>query len=859
MERLYNPVLMSEAEIKQTFVARQQLLDELLETIQKQPKGAGVQHVVIVAPRGMGKTTILLMVQFALKDRGLDNQWQAVQFPEESYAVNDLADFWIETLRNLSAATGELYLEEQAAELPRKYKKNADLQEAALAVLRDWSRRNGKRLVLLVDNFDQILEQIRAERDNAALRKELMNEDTFMLMGGATAFFHEANAYDQPLYNFFRVYHLEDLTFAQIQDLLRQRASADGIADFEKNLQANRVRLRVLHYFTGGNPRLVLMLYRVVTQSHWNEVRVGLEKLLDEVTPYYKAKIESLPAQQRKILDHIARISSQTNEGLTPGEIAEATRLSPQATSSQLKRLAELGYVRAANLRGRNSYYTLSEPLYAIWHQMRFGRGARRRVQWLVDFLKSWYDAEEMGSESQRLAALFQSLLSEGETDRALSTLEFRRYLGHAMSDMVLKANTFDAVVCDHLKLGDLGALREALPDIELDNLSKETLGSLLEEDCITQEVYEKACLSAKWPEATNAEKEAVVTLKMAADALEKGDFQVVLSLVDKVNNSSQSIGLENLAICIRGLALAGLGRFDEAINFVDQFIEEITANPNETTFTKSYLALVLLQANQPENALEIASQVLQVEPNEEFALMTRGKALSALNRHDEALADFTHVCDLNPNDAEAWEQRGRSLLWISQFVDADQAFQQAININPTDLRMYIHKTLALIGSEKTAEALQNLDLGLRQDIPTDHRITGLAVKIYLLGKEKKYEAARSVFLDLAKLAKQTNLLPKDFEYLIRDTALLGSPQFIREMIHETKSEETFPLLSRALDYLFTGDETIIEKLSPEVRNIVLEMVKKLRPAVQKEIPKPTKKARKAKSAPRSRTRKQLR
>src|SRR5689334_14295098 len=96
MESLYNPDLMSEEEIKQTFVARQGVVDELIGLIERQPEGAGVQHAVIIAPRGMGKTTVLLMVQFAIRDRGLDAYWQTVRFPEESYGINDLADFWLE-------------------------------------------------------------------------------------------------------------------------------------------------------------------------------------------------------------------------------------------------------------------------------------------------------------------------------------------------------------------------------------------------------------------------------------------------------------------------------------------------------------------------------------------------------------------------------------------------------------------------------------------------------------------------------------------------------------------------------------------------------------------------------------------
>ncbi|MBV9469772.1 MAG: AAA family ATPase, partial [Abitibacteriaceae bacterium] len=403
MERLYNPDLMSEQEIKQTFVARQSLIDELITLIQHQPHGAGVQHGVIIAPRGMGKTTVLLMVQFALADQGLTSQWQVIRFPEESYGINDLADLWLETLNHLSEATADTHLAQQAEQLKAQYADSNDLQQAALATLKDWCRQHQKRLLLLVDNFDMILAQINNEQDNARLRQMLMNEGDVMLLGGATTFFKEAHAYDQPLYNFFKTYDLPKLKFADMENLLRQRAAADGTPNFEATLKANTSRLRTLEYFTGGNPRLVLMLYRVVTRSELLEVRQGLEKLLDEVTPYYKHKIEILPPQQRKILDCIARISSETHEGQTPSEIAAATRFSPQVVSSQLKRLLEQGYVRTANLRGRNSYYTLSEPLYAIWYQMRFGRDARRRMQWLVNFLKGYYDAEELGTESRRL------------------------------------------------------------------------------------------------------------------------------------------------------------------------------------------------------------------------------------------------------------------------------------------------------------------------------------------------------------------------------------------------------------------------------------------------------------------------
>lgn len=475
MELLYNPDLMPEDEIRATFVARHELVDELADLVARQPDGAGVQHVVLIAPRGMGKTTILLMVRYTLMDRGLDKTWQSVKLPEESYGIYDLADFWMEIGLQLAADTQDADLQAQIEQLRENDLDGDDLKEAALAVLKDWRRTHGKRILALIDNLDMILEQINDEHDNARLRETLMDEGDIMLIGSGVTFFHEARAYDQPLYNFFRIYNLNNLRFEQMQHLMRQRAEFDGRTDFEALLKANEGRLRVLEYFTGGNPRLVLMLYSVVVESEITEVRRGLEKLLDEVTPYYKAKVESLPPQQRKILDHIARVSSRTHEGVTPTDLARAVRLTPNQTSAQLKRLLELGYVRTADLRSRSAWYTLSEPLYAIWHQMRFGRTARQKMQWLVDFLSAWYVPEEIEEESGRLTERFSKYLDEQSWQKAEGALDLTRLAeaGHRQftRDLIRQAELDEplfplARALDYLLTGDEGLVKKLSPEM---------------------------------------------------------------------------------------------------------------------------------------------------------------------------------------------------------------------------------------------------------------------------------------------------------------------------------------------------------------------------------------------------------
>jgi hypothetical protein len=178
-DSLYNPDSMSKEDIKTLFVARQSLLDELVTTIKTQPKGAGVQHLLIISPRGMGKTTMLLMTQFAVEDNhDLAKNWQAVRFPEESYDITELADFWLKVLDYLDDKS----LKPKIEEIERKYTNGEDLREAAWALIKDWSKQNKKRIVLLVDNFDMILDQIGSDNEQARLRDILMNDGTLMFI-----------------------------------------------------------------------------------------------------------------------------------------------------------------------------------------------------------------------------------------------------------------------------------------------------------------------------------------------------------------------------------------------------------------------------------------------------------------------------------------------------------------------------------------------------------------------------------------------------------------------------------------------------------------------------------------------------
>jgi tetratricopeptide (TPR) repeat protein len=906
MEFLYNPNQMPEEEIKATFVARHALIDEIISTIEHQPDGAGVQHLVIIAPRGMGKTTMMLMVKFAIKERGIADTWQVVKFAEESPGIYDLADFWLEVLKLLAADTKDKQMEQRISALEAKYRNNDDLQEAALALIKDWRREHQKRLLLLVENFDMILEQINDERDNARLRDALMNNGTLMLVGGATSFFKEARAYDQPLYNFFKIYNLHDLRFEQMKELLLKRAKVDKMPNFEKVVQANIAGLRALEYFTGGNPRLVLMLYRVVKNSALKEIRRELEKLLDEVTPLFKHKIESLPPQQRKILDHIARISGETREGVTPGEIAEAVRLAPNQVSSQLKRLMEMGYVRAANLRRRASYYTLSEPLYAIWYQMRFGRQSRERMQWLITFLKVFFTREEMLKQSGDLDLLFRKRLKDGRHEDARDTLELHDYLSEAMEDASMRASAKERVIRGYQAINDIETIkRDLLPTVKLEDLSEELRVELLQAGCISAEQAESARLKGEIERSIKLEKEYTEEMAAAALAFDSGEFDDALKHLDRALeiNPDDDEGWYNRGIALddlgryeeaiasydraieikpdddgawnnRGNALDELGRFDEAIASYDRAIE---INPNDDQIWNNR-GSALIRLKRYNEAIASYDRAIEIKPDKDQAWYNRGIALKELRRLDEAIASYDRAIEINTDRDQAWYNRGNILVRLKRYNEAIASYDRAIEIKPDLDQAWNNRGNALDELGRFDEAIASYDRAIEikpdkheawynlgntfarlknydkaiasydraieikpdKDQAWYNRGTVYLEKFTHSTQSENYRSARSDWqkgLESFKNDSQQRWQAKVSSALL-SLAQEGEFKFVRELIAESHLEEELFPLARAIDYLQADDENLkeelIERLSPEVKGIVEEVIAKLQPVVQK-------------------------
>jgi tetratricopeptide (TPR) repeat protein len=445
LELYYNPQRMDDAEIQASFVARQATLDELTAHLSDLALAASNEHLLLLGDRGMGKTTMLLLLRLAVRNGPLSQTWFPLLFPEDPYAINTLDEFWTETALNLAHASSDSALATRLDTLRRDPPDPAAYADSAAEIVRDWCRRNRRRLLLLADNLDRWLLQIHAPQDRVRLAAMLSRDGAFTLAAsaapGAPILRPFVAALKQPL----RSWPLPPFDRVHAEELLRRRAAIDGLTGFEERLKLNRPRLNVLHHFTAGNPRHTLAIYPVFASSESLDVRRGLDRLLDQITPYYQATTDALAPQQRKILDALIRHGARTGEALTPTALAGQTALPVNQISVQLGRLASLGLVRDVRLSGRNSYYSAADPLFAVWRMSRFGRDAGRRVELLVEFLTHWYAGGESGEQVESLGDRLRELLARDKPDLD-KPIEYKRYIAAAM-DRVFRGSGVDRAV----------------------------------------------------------------------------------------------------------------------------------------------------------------------------------------------------------------------------------------------------------------------------------------------------------------------------------------------------------------------------------------------------------------------------
>ena len=427
----YTPGQASPEELEATFVARQGLLNQLLTRTQQWCSGEAPEHTLILAPRGMGKTHLLRLFAHRLTGLTLASPLSVALFPEESYRIGSVDDLLLEIWR-------------RSGEGDREQPPEPAVPGAAwvLDQMRTGHRDHGNRYLVLLDGFDLLLDQLR-ESDERELHRVLTTERHVCVIATAAvqaplAIFN----HNRPLFQGFRMERLRPLEAAQADELLRLRADWAGDTELLARWPELAPKIRAVADLTGGNPRLLLMLYQSLELGELPSVVEAFRALLDELTPFYKHVVESRAPQQRKLLV----LAAFHDRGPSPSQLASESGLPERQVSALLGPLVKDGLLRRVRRPGsRTSAYPFAEPLLRMWLQMRASPEGERRVACIVEFFRAWYENNETDylnaftGERQRISELHLAGNAEGVREAILAF----EYLAQAAASLAASNEAF--------------------------------------------------------------------------------------------------------------------------------------------------------------------------------------------------------------------------------------------------------------------------------------------------------------------------------------------------------------------------------------------------------------------------------
>lgn len=428
----YTPALLDPKTLEETLIGREVELDNLKRILRNASTRRSISHAILIGPKGIGKTHVLRILYHAvrgeIKTKGIDaykDKFIPVIFSEEEYP-GSVTKFLILTLHYLSESKLE-GIPPIPSELMDAVTLGPKEKEIALSYIRNFKKKTGKILLLLVDNLNDIIERF-TDEDQSSLREMLIPYDSLLLIGAAPTLFDSIINHDKPFYNFFEIIWLKDLSFEDTVALLKRYARLEDRDDLIQALKEKEGKLRAIHELSGGNPRIILSLYHIIVEGDITSIEDTFLKILDELSPYFRERMKDLSEQQKEIVDVMARSESL----LTPTEIAGRCQMPVNLINSQLKRLEKIGYVKVSKKHAKKVFYDFNERLFSFWRQMRVEAG-RKKLGFIVKFLEIWFTEEELQT---KILSAFKDIMStffEGCPQRAEPHLIKLRYILDAL------------------------------------------------------------------------------------------------------------------------------------------------------------------------------------------------------------------------------------------------------------------------------------------------------------------------------------------------------------------------------------------------------------------------------------------
>ncbi len=147
-----------------------------------------------------------------------------------------------------------------------------------------------------------------------------------------------------------------------------------------------------------------------------------------------------------------------------------------------------------------------------------------------------------------------------------------------------------------------------------------------------------------------------------------------------------------------KGTCLSSVCRFEESIRCYDNALE---FNPKDAAAwtgkgnTLKSAGLFLESASCFEEAIGCYDRALALDLRHADAWYSKAMALDRLGQFDEALSCFDKALELDPRDPASWNKKGVSLEELGRLDEALRCYDRAVELDPQYPEAWINKALA--------------------------------------------------------------------------------------------------------------------------------------------------------------------
>jgi tetratricopeptide (TPR) repeat protein len=633
--RKYNPGLLKDEDVINNFLVRQKTFHTLINQIKNEEQDSIPQHHLIIGQRGMGKTTLLKRIEVEVRqDAVLSANFIPLQFPEELYNIDRLSKFWLNTIDVLID-----YLEtKNEKNLCNKFEKQMNKltnggehsfsANEAYTLFMSMMSEIKKRPILLVDNLDLVFEGLNSD-EQWQLREKMSKSGAPIFFGASAAPFDAVFDYKQAFYDYFKLTTLNPLTYESFYDLIIALAESLDDEKIKSSFYTNRNRIKTLFRLTGGNIRTAIILFSSLSAGFGTNVSDDLEKLLDEVTPIYKARVDELSDQMRIIADTIALYW----DPIDLQKLRDITFLENNTLSPQIRRLRQMGWItKVPSSKTKGDKYEITERFFNVWYLMRRStRRHRKNITCLSRFVEEYY-----GEELHQIARSLISKPLASENDIIL-----RMAFYESIKDKKLKSQ-LDSNIQDGLNL-----VSENDPEI-YQRLGLENTSSFS-----TSEYY-KLLINKKYREADD-------WLSMKIKLFPKN------TLLTFQKGYLNQVYLHN---------------YDVAKDF---FLKTIDINPKITEAWNNLGSLYHEEFKEYDKAKEAYLMSIQIDPENKLPWYNLGNLYQyKFKEYEKALEVYQNALNIAPNYLDALNNLGNLYQYqLKDFGKAKEMYDKVLEIDP--------------------------------------------------------------------------------------------------------------------------------------------------------------------------------